>query len=53
VLPVKVCVSICLAVPKHERRAVRERRRNVPELHPALGAPPHELDIVGVQMLAA
>ena len=41
------------AVPQHEQRAVHQRRRHVPHLHPALGAPAQELDVLGRQVLAA
>ena len=41
------------AVSQHERRVVQERRRHVPHLHPALGPPPHEFDLLGVEMRAA
>ena len=34
-------------VPQDEPRAVAERRRHVPHLHPALGPPAQELDLVG------
>ena len=32
---------------------VPERRRHVPHLHPALGPPAHELDLLGVEVRAA
>ena len=52
-LPRKVCAEHPDPVPEDEPRAVRERRPEVPELHPAIGAPPQELDLLRRQVLAA
>ncbi len=49
VVPRNVCRSISQAVLRDEQRIVRERRRQVPHLHPPLGPPAHELDLLGAR----
>ena len=53
VVPRNVCAIIPRPCFEHEARMKPERRRNVADLHPALGPPAHELDFFGVEVRAA